>query len=105
MRISDWSSDVCSSDLLPCPPPLWTPGADQVPGWLLLEQVRLFLGLGPLVSVRRRIFFLDDGFPALGQLSVHLEIGRASCRKEWVSTCRSRGWPFLKKKTNKTSYQ
>src|SRR3546814_9939365 len=42
MRISDWSSDVCSSDLLPKP---YTPGyveADVRLGWKLGEGMELF---------------------------------------------------------------
>src|SRR3546814_12231907 len=33
-------------------------------------------------------------------LSVMVEIGRASCRKECVSTCRSRGSPYHEKKNS-----
>src|SRR3546814_1625509 len=77
MRISDWSSDVCSSDLTDrcsfgIPPPLPTVNCHQRPVWATGEY-----------------------FPN------RLQIFLASCRseerrvgKECVSTCRSRWSPY-----------
>src|SRR3546814_8193994 len=76
MRISDWSSDVCSSDLgfrrpgrsLPHRPPTVPPGtSSHEPPDIVVETPELLLN---------------------GQEG--LEIGRASCRERCVSTCRSR---------------
>src|SRR3546814_10907157 len=68
MRISDWSSDVCSSDL------------DELPyhsdSWRL-ERIR---------SLGDR--FLSAGFPGHGDRSEERRVG-----KECVSTCRSRWSP------------
>src|SRR3546814_7932664 len=71
MRISDWSSDVCSSDLDPfsrhaCSSPAWNPSLRRLP--LLLERRRAR-------PVRRR--------------SEERRVG-----KECVSTCRSRWSPY-----------
>src|SRR3546814_4847203 len=68
MRISDWSSDVCSSDLV------WIERSSEcwrssVADWGLVK-----------VHVPAKLHFG--------------EIGRASCRKECVSTCRSRWSPY-----------
>src|SRR3546814_11023518 len=105
MRISDWSSDVCSSDLVDergeapgrCPQ-----GEDDAKGERacarLGEQlahggggVGCVLGEEPLEEV-------DDG--ALGALrevradrSEERRVGKAG-----VSTCRSRWWPYHEKK-------
>src|SRR6056297_4033794 len=65
---SDWSSDVCSSDLC--------------------------CGVPSSHSSRGAIS------PARGCTSA-AEIGRASCRKECVSTCRSRWSPYHEKKKKK----
>src|SRR3546814_12512489 len=61
MRISDWSSDVCSSDLLPAPPP-----DDR-----LLPDVQLLLAQ-PILKLR------DRAGPALRALSLPApEFGQA----------------------------
>src|SRR3546814_15516511 len=85
MRISDWSSDVCSSDLAPdrrCPsaPDCWRQHVRSVdPGWTR-------------ASCRHR--------------SEERRVG-----KECVSTCRSRWSPYhykkkrKKKKSNETEYK
>src|SRR3546814_2624197 len=78
MRISDWSSDVCSSDL-----PLFHPAAD-VPagarGRVDLRAGRRLAGL-PLAA---------DGL--LGHRQARSEERRVG--KECVSTCRSRWSPY-----------
>src|SRR3546814_15105182 len=114
MRISDWSSDVCSSDLgVLADRDL---GKDKFEGVQLgLESNRIYV---PLASALARFRFqsqddeldrfllrIDD--PArlaagAGVLGAVLEqIGRAAWRKEWVSTCRSR-WSPYPEKTHKT---
>src|SRR3546814_7568189 len=65
MRISDWRSDVCSSDLVTCPRSLWPrPNAGLVP------RPEVPLGISTSRSEERRV----------GQ--------------ECVSTCRSRWSPY-----------
>src|SRR3546814_19606262 len=92
-RISDWSSDVCSSDRLQ----------------------RLYDGLQNHFSLEKR-YVRSDGNVVWAVVDVALvryaggapdnyavqvrEIGRASCREQCVSTCRSRGWPNHDKKKN-----
>src|SRR3546814_19358235 len=92
MRISDWSSDVCSSDLPSCP---WRHDP---------------LGSG----IRRSLFFPNPrnpaarlGRPGLGARRRSNHHGRPCFRrseerrvgKECVSTCRSRWSPLHKKRT------
>src|SRR3546814_14431986 len=107
MRISDWSSDVCSSDLLG--------------GALEFYDFVVFVFFAIPLS---HLFFPPDTAPWLAQLQVfgifaagHLarplggivmahygdkQIGSASVGKECVSTCRSRWSPYHYKKNKKT---
>src|SRR3546814_20743948 len=94
MRISDWSSDVCSSDLHP-----WRFGRE-----FLQMEARAFIAamLGPhdrenaefdkvrlapergedaLIFFRRQAVFGDDFGGDGGRLLSHGGIGRASCRE------------------------
>src|SRR3546814_15340702 len=102
MRISDWSSDVCSSDL---PPRSAAPAEPSESALLRMEGKRKarnhfpqFLPRGDMTDAQfpqlplveqckagREKFAIDN---ALGQ------IGRASCRERVCSTCRSRGSPY-----------
>src|SRR3546814_10306154 len=81
MRISDWSSDVCSSDLLGVSA-LWL--LAQLPWWL---QRLLGTGLGGLFYLalpkRRRIAArnLELCFPEFDGTERKRQIGRASCRE------------------------
>src|SRR3546814_20037668 len=120
MRISDWSSDVCSSDLggvnhgprlARVGPPLHfvsRHGADR--------RTAAKRGNGPPLPLRPRSEFEADldtvGRGLAGQTphgivelrDVGPVIGRSEERrvgKECVSTCRYRWWPYHKKKTNK----
>src|SRR3546814_19164330 len=99
MRISDWSSDVCSSDLLVDPrlgakriadigeARIFDPGGE-------IEQHRISPEIGAL-----QIEILDRGISAVGEQRGPVIIGpdRSEERrvgKECVSTCRSRGWTY-----------
>src|SRR3546814_15933097 len=81
MRISDWSSDVCSSDLL---------AFDLAVPEMAAKTLRLLGGFTiPLMLI------------ALGVSLAKLEIRRSEERrvgKECVSTCRSRWSPYHSKK-------
>src|SRR3546814_2664080 len=79
MRISDWSSDVCSSDLL-------RHTADRARGGFtqLLNEQPLALGamgiaLGALLAASVPPTRREDEL--MGQKSDELKIGRASCRE------------------------
>src|SRR3546814_19933540 len=106
MRISDWSSDVCSSDLLPgmvyavvARPPVVggklrsvrSDKALQVPGVLKVMEIPSYSGA--------------PAFQALGGVAVVASNTRSEERrvgKECVSTCRSRWSPDNSKKKHKT---
>src|SRR3546814_13480375 len=77
MRISDWSSDVCSSDLL-------KPGAVLKPG--ASYTIRLW-GVGAYFS---KAFAMPNAYLARSE---ERRVG-----KECVSTCRSRWSPYHYKK-------
>src|SRR3546814_1853426 len=80
MRISDWSSDVCSSDLRPRLPLAGEPhlGAGLDPGGEL-EVDRLAVGQrDALHRLRRRVE--EGNGEAIGDVGA-LQIGRASCRE------------------------
>src|SRR3546814_5321309 len=77
MRISDWSSDVCSSDLL-----LFS--GDGKHAWLTMEmtaQVAVFDYQDGRLT-QRQLVDLATGKPQPGRAAAALhEIGRASCRE------------------------
>src|SRR3546814_21191023 len=88
MRISDWSSDVCSSDL-------------QCVGAAYRGRARGFAHprhMGDHQLCGRRC---DRGAAHRLARDAVRQIGRASCREECVSTCRSRWSPYHYKKTKK----
>src|SRR3546814_10965330 len=104
MRISDWSSDVCSSDLLPnrrgfiesVTPLLERARNDDLPAALLLVDIDRFksvndrygheVGDAVLCRIARRIARWE------GPLCSSSEERRVG--KECVRTCRSRGSPY-----------
>src|SRR3546814_12090169 len=95
MRISDWSSDVCSSDLVPGKalalllwlPLLWP--SRGLPGQGEAELVVLDVGQGLSVLVRTaRHGLLYDMGPAQPDRTEERRVGN-----ECVSTCRSRWSP------------
>src|SRR3546814_13473875 len=78
MRISDWSSDVCSSDLRVAPPK--RVGRDLLRlavAWKIQEQA--YGGLGS--PTRRRLAELARALERDGDVTRNREIGRASCRE------------------------
>src|SRR3546814_16284947 len=89
MRISDWSSDVCSSDLVPG----LTERREDIP-----ELVRYFV---QAISVASGLAPRRIGEDAMAVLQSHDWPGRSEERrvgKECVSTCRSRWSPYPYKK-------
>src|SRR3546814_14161316 len=97
MRISDWSSDVCSSDLF-----------DQIPSgrprrlgdWVWTQD-------GGMTGDKKIVGLWRDSAAtrANGSAKARTCTARISHRseerrvgKEWVSTCRSRWWPYPLKK-------
>src|SRR3546814_16376033 len=108
MRISDWSSDVCSSDLALVERP-----QEQTALGRLAHRRAHVGGLDPVVDrVAHQVGEgvldrLDDRLVELGVLTDHLEIGRASCREKRVSVRVDLGGRRIikKKKTKKTREQ
>src|SRR3546814_12899302 len=117
MRISDWSSDVCSSDLVFIREMERNRKAGYRVVGLLDEKatrqgrdlrgIRVLGGVEELIAVidglperdrPRRIIVTDDRLA--GSAIRHLveaaaqQIGRASCRERVCSTCRSRWSPY-----------
>src|SRR3546814_7286063 len=86
MRISDWSSDVCSSDLI-------DPGEDAEAAAIreLGEETGIHGGLVDIVARSREEYFYDLPDDLVGKLwrSEERRVG-----KECVSTCRSRWSPY-----------
>src|SRR3546814_15477836 len=105
MRISDWSSDVCSSDLEDL--------AEHLPGFALIEMdlvrvvgrdrpVRVFALLGDEILAQSREF--PDFAVSHGAMLAAYRAQRSEARrvgKECVSTCRYR-WSPSHSKTNST---
>src|SRR3546814_13793655 len=114
MRISDWSSDVCSSDL-PSHPPAQDrdqPGRRRPLAKFERQPSERVLDLGERLRVLKtelgltmdRAAEADEvaqedfglGGPASRDLVHFFPPNRSEERrvgKEWVSTCRSRWWP------------
>src|SRR3546814_20781602 len=99
MRISDWSSDVCSSDLngFVC-----TANIDAVDG-----GVEIVAGNRKVLAARlsdARFFWEQDQKKTLAQhaeklakITFHEKLGRSDERrvgKECVRKCRCRWWPY-----------
>src|SRR3546814_2984854 len=80
MRISDWSSDVCSSDLLE---------ARGIPA--VLVTVAATDGSAPREAGTKMVVTETDSFATIGggTRSEERRVG-----KEWVSQCRSRWSPY-----------
>src|SRR3546814_17227060 len=97
MRISDWSSDVCSSDLLESQKYAGSSleFLDTVKVDLFPDEVYLFSPRGDILSLPRNATALDFAF------TVHRSEERR-VGKECVSTCRSRWSPYHSKNTTQT---
>src|SRR3546814_14108895 len=105
MRISDWSSDVCSSDLVVVGESPWKFESSR-PHHSLIGVVPEQNGALICRSARGRLFARDtagDARPATGRLSERFGYARAVAvsrseerrvGKEWVSTCRHRWAPY-----------
>src|SRR3546814_19160985 len=101
MRISDWSSDVCSSDLTPLPPTdencvavvsaLQDEIADHVPIDIDEDWSDVDVDL-PDVPKRRRSVLDIENFESVRRLLLRSEERRVG--KECVSKCRSRLSPY-----------
>src|SRR3546814_10769118 len=94
MRISDWSSDVCSSDLELATPPV-RPSHPSAPARGPLAMAKILVGYerGEGLGHYRRLAPVAEALAAEGHQVVRSEGRRVG--KEWVSTCRSRGAPYL----------
>src|SRR3546814_16817885 len=96
MRISDWSSDVCSSDL--SPRPAAAERFEQVD--LIVGDARVGIGeraarVGQRAFGIEQIERIDRALELLRARDRGGEIGSASCRETCVGTCRSR-WSVCK---------
>src|SRR3546814_12613442 len=86
MRISDWSSDVCSSDLLALRIPFCMIG--------IADMLDLAPGNEHIVEIGHRIEFVADR-------GERPEIGRASCRERVCQYVEIAGVDVALKKKNK----
>src|SRR3546814_11662795 len=99
MRISDWSSDVCSSDL---PDPL----LDRVAIGEHLFEVGVFKAKRPGQLVKAAVVLELAQVVAAPRAPPHHMMARSEERrvgKECVSKCRSRWTPYHLKKTKLTT--
>src|SRR3546814_21130707 len=108
MRISDWSSDVCSSDL---PPPI---EYIRRSGGLFrdmmihdLDMARWLLGAEPIEVFARGSALADPAIGEAGDVDTAMRSEERRVGKECVRTCRSRWSAFHLKtqqhNTNKTA--
>src|SRR3546814_16466361 len=106
MRISDWSSDVCSSDLPQIDVQFnigATPVADDVHEVVLKIDIKAqgANGVAFLAELAYAGLFGMRNVPAEQVQPFLLRSEERRVGKECVSTCISRGWPYHSKK-NKT---
>src|SRR3546814_11108384 len=95
MRISDWSSDVCSSDLSGSPEYQLYALKQLSPEDMDLHRDRLVKLVGESIQLNRLYIMKkmpdamwDDPEIQQGVRSEERRVG-----KEWVSTCRTGWWP------------
>src|SRR3546814_13591968 len=99
MRISDWSSDVCSADLLRCVSLEHKLGINASPTCVMSygdngECIGEMVG-APNRGLAAMFTMMNNARITVGNQGVQL--GRSEERrggKEWVSTCSSRGSPY-----------
>src|SRR3546814_14991170 len=109
MRISDWSSDVCSSDLIDHADVARPhPAVDEDlcilfrPPPITLHHLRTAKGDFPRLARRgafRRVLAVHQHDAGAGQRLTDGEAGSASCRKACASRCRS-WWSPVSSKTH-----
>src|SRR3546814_5913753 len=100
MRISDWSSDVCSSDLLNIPRLMSTDVPEILDAWRMVAARRGFTGRLPLSSMPRlRDALLDDG----GEASFELQFDRDSLQVPYVELRIEAALPLQCRSEEKTS--
>src|SRR3546814_5171795 len=92
MRISDWSSDVCSSDLQQVGLALAIQCGGQPQAVAVAVSRRVGFAVDDSVSLRLRIVPMDGGQSALQVPAVRSEERRVG--KACVSTCSSRWSPY-----------
>src|SRR3546814_17134505 len=107
MRISDWSSDVCSSDLqcTPCREGtgwMWRVLERMVKGNARVEEIDMLLDVSNQVE-GHTICALGDAAAWPVQGLIRSEERRVG--KECVSTCRSRWSPYHYKKTMRNKHK
>src|SRR3546814_17664186 len=101
MRISDWSSDVCSSDLEEgLDERRYRERRDAVAGDAggqdeALDALRVVGGQAHRDFTAHRV---ADGGRAVDAEAIHQRSEARRVGKECVVTCRSRWWPYHKKK-------
>src|SRR3546814_15230726 len=107
MRISDWSSDVCSSDLCHPDCPYVTlraghgPARPCLPSFVFCLKPRMGGIVSPSSRVDQSASYPCHSSARLGGRSEERRVG-----KECVSTCRSRWSPsHYKKKKKETQYR
>src|SRR3546814_19959910 len=100
MRISDWSSDVCSSDLLSCC--LLASFVKMVTFCDATEMLHIRPIYAPMTNAEAdelQRMSPSASVPVVNTRSEERRVG-----KECVSTCRSRCSPYNQKKTNTHHY-
>src|SRR3546814_13936564 len=93
MRISDWSSDVCSSDLID--DDTWEVG--QLMRWGVWQAARTLLASGPLWVVASLTWWPAAFLFPVTAVVTFLRSEERRVGKECVSTCRSRWSPYHSK--------
>src|SRR3546814_4812079 len=98
MRISDWSSDVCSSDLRPFSIRCFAGRICQGRGCRTEQNGNIFSSRAGTVQHRSTVQcstqYIDSYMIALGDRLVTFRSEERRVGKECVSTCRSRWSPY-----------
>src|SRR3546814_18147704 len=101
MRISDWSSDVCSSDLNRCPPPLFQLSVTGLPGSRTgADAVHAVFASGsvtpsPDQPICKKYASLAPAGDSSRTGSEFLRSEERRVGTEWGGTCRYRWTPVL----------
>src|SRR3546814_17855245 len=101
MRISDWSSDVCSSDLMALlPADCSRHYVGKTSGYHSLPQPEINQLLADLALQNKRVVRLKGGDPFIFGRGAEERSAERRVGKEWVHPCRSRWLPSHYKKQN-----